>query len=140
MDKLKRKLMMMLAVAGGQDMPITDKAEFGLITPDKDTYQLTVNHNLGRVPTLMIVFDANGVDVITAEAYGLLYCFILTTPQSSYYSLIYQVNANRSGYLSSTMTNSTYPPSFDDTQVTFSTGMYYQGKYLANHTYQYILL
>ena len=120
-------------------MSITDKAEFGLITPDKNTYQLTVNHNLGRVPTLMIVFDANGVDVITAEPYGLLYCYILTTP-SSYFSGTHQVNSDRSGYLTTTMTNSTYPPSFDDTQVTFSTGRYYNGKYLANHTYQYILL
>lgn len=119
-------------------MPITDKAEFGLITPDKDTYQLTVNHNLGRVPTLMIMFDTNGVDTITAVELGILYCYILTTP-SRYFSEIYQVNADRSGYLSTTMNNSTYPPIFDDTQVTFSTGRFYIGKYLANHTYQYIL-
>lgn len=138
----------MITHTSGGD-PIPEGFEVGVFTPTENEYTHTVRHSFGIVPRTAIVIGTlnggEGLDNKTNIMCEYLMSdfadriFDRTRTGAKCPNAVITVNGTTGEEYQSTNVYTTYPASMTATDVTFATGRYYGGKFMAGHTYLYVI-
>ncbi|MEE1137431.1 MAG: hypothetical protein U0M02_03025 [Acutalibacteraceae bacterium] len=127
---------------------ITTGAKVGLYTPTEDLTTITITHDFGVIPKMAFIIGVPNKNAwVDVPGAMILYEALGTNPETGDFKNEYGNNKKiASGTIFGTdifyalTPYTTYPVSMTDTDVTFVTGRYYNGRFKAGYTYIYVLI